>query len=352
MPADPSSPASRSASLGTQAQLARRRDEIQRRQADGIRQVDKLVREQREVTGGLQEDLGELRRQGGVLDEIEARSQEQGLLAALTRQLTRRRSMLERRSVTEGLFAQYELVSRKLRRAAAFSDELRLCAADLQQQVDQLHAELGLARQEQRRCGGEVQALEADLARAEAPAPVASPAGEGSASAEERARQVDQLSYQLRTRAVELEQHMARERLARQHLEPARQLRDTVLSLQEDMSRFVTAATATVNSAGRRIQALGMAADAPVVVRELQQGLEELDQAMQATQDYVQQSQDLLTRVLPELSRKLEAQGEVEGEVLSSSLEEISRERAKSLADQALRRSAEAEVDDALGRGR
>jgi len=171
-------------------------------------------------------------------------------------------------------------------------------------------------------------------------------------SAEERARQVDQLSYQLRTRAVELEQHMARERLARQHLEPARQLRDTVLSLQEDMSRFVTAATATVNSAGRRIQALGMAADAPVVVRELQQGLEELDQAMQATQDYVQQSQDLLTRVLPELSRKLEAQGEVEGEVLSSSLEEISRERAKSLADQALRRSAEAEVDDALGRGR
>ncbi len=324
----------------TQASLARRRDKIQERQAHSLQTVDRLVRQQREVTTGLQQDLATLHDRGQVLDELEARQQEGGLLAALTRQLTRRRTMLERRSVTEGLIAQYEKVSVGLRRATAFSDELRLCAVDLQAQVDQLHAELARAQQDRARCADKVHAFERQIQALER--------GEGDAldlSADERQRRLDRLEFDERSTSIDLELHMARARMARQHLDPARKLRDTVLSLQEDMGRFVLAATTTVNSAGRRIQALGMAADAPLVVSELQSSLDELRTAMEATQSYVEQSQSLLSEVLPELSRRLEAQGEVDGEVLSSSLAEMSRERARALADQALKEAADAEVD-------
>lgn len=337
----PPQPATYEGSRPSQAALARRRDEVQRRQADGLGTVDRLVRDQRAVSAELSDELSEMRRKGQVLDEIEARSQETGLLATLTRQLTRRRTMLERRSVTEGLIAQYEGVSRRLRKATAFSDELRLCAVDLQHQVDELHDDLARALRNERRCAERIHDLEAGMARLETPA-------DQGLGPEERARQLDRMTFELRTEAINLELFMAEARLSRHHLEPARHLRDTVLSLQEDMARFVTAATSTVNSAGRRIQALGMAADAPLVVSELQQSLDELSTAMEATADYVRQSQALLTDVLPALSRRLEAEAEVEHEALSSSLEQVSRQRARALAEEALREAAEAEVDGAL----
>lgn len=338
----PHSPSSALDLRASQAALARRREEVQARQVEGLATVDRLVRQQREVSTALQAELAQMRQGGEVLDEIEARSRETGLLAALSRQLSRRRTMLERRSVTEGLIARYQAASLQLRKATAFTDELRLCAVDLQHQVDELHQELATASRLEREGAERVRAQEAEVAALEA-----RPEGLG---AEERQRRLDRLTFALRNEAVDLELHMARARLCRQHIEPARQLRDTVLSLQEDMARFVTAATATLDSAGRRIQALGMAADAPVVVAELQQSLAELGQAMEATEDYVRQSQALLTEVLPALSRRLEAQGEVEGEALTGALELVSRERARALAEQALREAAEAEVDQALGR--
>lgn len=331
----------------TQAALAKRREEIQHRQAEGLKTVDRLVREQKAVSAELTGELARMQAQGTVLDEIEARQKDTSLLAALTRQLTRRRTMLEQRSVTEGLIAQYEQVSRHLRRATAFSDELRLCAVDLQHQVDELHEDLARSLRDEKRCAERIRELEQALAEIEGRT------GRGAElSAAEREQRLDRLTFELRSESITLELFMAEARMARQHLDPARQLRDTVLSLQEDMARFVVAATATVNSSGRRIQALGMAADAPVVVGELQQSLEELREVMEATEAYVEQSQDLLNRVLPELSRRLEAQGEVETEQLSSTLESMSRERSRALAEQALREAAEAEVDETLELGR
>lgn len=341
----PQQPAALQGTLQGQAALARRRDQVQQRQAEGLATVDRLVRQQREVSAALGSELAAMREKGQVLDELEARSRETGLLAALGRQLARRRTMLERRSVTEGLIAQYQAVSLQLRKATAFSDDLRLCAVDLQDQVDELHAELAAALAGEGKGAARLQAIEQAVRALEA--------GQGEAAGlpvDERNRRLDRLTFELRTETIDLELLMARARLCRQHVEPARQLRDTVLALQEDMARFVTAATAAVDSAGRRIQALGMAADAPLVVAELHQSLAELTQAMEATEDYVRQSQDLLTEVLPALSRRLEAQGEVEGEVLSSSLEQISRERARALAEQAMREAAEAEVQRALDR--
>lgn len=323
----------------TQALLARKRDELVARQADRLRQVDDMLRAQQAVSEALRDELGSLREKGEVLDELEARASEGGLLAALTRTLTRRRTMLERQSVTEGLIAQYETVNGRLRKATAFSDELRLCALDLQHQVDQLHQDLARSLRNEQRCAERIRDLEEKLAGLDETLGL-------SPEASERLR--DKLTFEERTEVVNLELFMAEARLARQHLEPARKLRDTMLSLHEDMARFVVAATSTVNAAGRRIQALGMAADAPVVVQELQQSLDELQSAMDATEAYVAQSQTLLTDVLPELARRLEQQQEVHDELGGDALDEYSRERARSLASQALQDAAEEEVDAAL----
>ena len=55
------------------------------------------------------------------------------------------RMILERRSVSEELLHRYEHVSRRLRQASAFSDELRLTALKMQEEVEALHEECAKA---------------------------------------------------------------------------------------------------------------------------------------------------------------------------------------------------------------
>ncbi|MDP7112419.1 MAG: hypothetical protein QGH45_10660 [Myxococcota bacterium] len=84
----------------------------------------------------------------------------------------RRRAILQRRSVAEGLLQRYETASQCLRRASAFSDELRLCALELQQQVDELHAELAKSEDNRLRAAEAVVSLDdAIAALEEAPPP-------------------------------------------------------------------------------------------------------------------------------------------------------------------------------------
>ena len=137
--------------------------------------------------------------------------------------------------------------------------------------------------------------------------------------------------------------------LCRQELEPARALRDTVLQLHEEMARYVMQATSSVNAAGRRIQALGVAADAPSVVAELNSSLQQLDAAMNATEHYLDQAQHLLTEVLPELSARVERDASERRLDIADDIDALSRERARALADRALREAADAEVEG-LGR--
>ena len=66
---------------------------------------------------------------------------------------------------------------------------------------------------------------------------------------------------------------------------------------------------------------------------------------MQATELYVEAAQDLVTRVLPDLSARLAAQQDVQGELDAEALKGLDRAQARALADRALRDAAEAEVD-------
>src|SRR5690606_8504389 len=127
----------------THAVLQRRQREVADRHRRAMGQVSDLLESQKQIGGELSRGLTVLRTQRTELDRIEQQQTDSSLLASLVRPFTARRSALARRSIAEGLLRQYEQVSVRLREATAFSDELKLCALELQQEVDRLHRELG-----------------------------------------------------------------------------------------------------------------------------------------------------------------------------------------------------------------
>lgn len=318
----------------THALLQRRREEAEARRARAVGRVNGLLDAQRTIGRELSDGLSALEQHGSDLRQIERAEADTSLLASLVRPFTARRSVLARRSIAEGLLGQYEQVSQRLREATAFSDELKLTALELQQEVDRIHQELGRALHNQRVAATRVLELEAALA--ELPTLGLTPEAE--------ARRRDRFEFDLRTEGVALSLHKAAADQCRHHLDPARALRNTVLQLHEEMARYVLSATHTVNAAGRRIQGLGMLADAPIVVAELQESLDQLSHAMEATQRYVEQSQRLIGEVLPDLSATLSAKHETESVDLTVRLDQVDRDATRRAAEQALRDSAEDEI--------
>jgi len=322
-------------------QLLRREQQARERNAAHLERVTTLVAEQQELSTGLRQDLVSLQEAGTELEALSA-APSGGMLEALVRRFRRRQEILARRSIAEGLLQRYEVVTVRLRRASAFSDELRLCALELQQEVDGLHQGLARDRASARGAAERVLELEREVERLEEDAGRADSGG---------ARALDGARFDLRGAALSLELFEAAATSGSQQLPPARELRDTVQSLHEEMAQFVLAANATTNAAGRRIQALGMAADAPLVVTELQASLAELGEAMEHTEHYVEEARRLMDHVLPDLSARLQAERETQAVARRLAEPEpvaLSRAEARAMAERALREDAMAEVESWL----
>ncbi|MFT5681129.1 MAG: hypothetical protein ACI8RZ_002035 [Myxococcota bacterium] len=324
----------------SQASLLERRETLRERHHVTLSTVNELVASQQQISQELGGDLAAMQSGGARLDEIQSKESQQGMLASLVRTFNRRRMILERRSVSEELLQRYEHVSRRLRQASAFSDELRLTALKLHEEVEELHDECGRALRNEQLGARRVMELESELRVLEG--------GESELSNMDRERLMDRLQFVERTESLSVELFHAQALLLRHEVAPARALRDTVMGMYEEMSQFVLAATTRVNASGRKIQALGIAADAPTVINELNESLAELDVAMEATEIYVAQAQELLTRVLPEISRQLKDSTTAHAIELTGDLSNMSRERAANMADKALREAAESEVEDWL----
>lgn len=300
--------------------------ELRRRSID---QVGTLAKQQKTMGEDLTDELARLRAESETLRALDEADGQGGLLALLSRRLTRRSRMLERRSHTLALVQLYEEVGVDLRRAAQFSDELQLCALSLNSEVEGLTQELERARDNGERARQRVAALEAVLTEL----------GDADSAL------ADQLRFECRRerqavlmceRAVELNSTA---------LPEARQLRDQVQGLQENMAEFVTVAASQIDASGRRIQALGAAADAPMVVAELRESLDHLDAAMELTSDTVLAASRLLDRTLPDLHAKLGAEAEIDR--LTEGLDD---DAANKRRDAELRKAAEDEVASLSGK--
>lgn len=319
----------------SQEKLVARRDNLKRKHRESVKRVEELSREQEQLSAELGAELGGISAQAEVLDTLQQAEPDSGLVALLTRAFARRRVILQRRSVAEDLLRRYEATSQSLRRAAAFTDELQRCALEIQQQVDALHREAVDAVQNRTLAAQAVLALEDSIAELE----------DGTSGDPEKERKLDALRFRQRSETLALELFAASDKLARAELPAARSLRDTVQDLHQEMARFVLGAESAVNATGRQIQALGMAADAHLVVHELKASMADLDEAMAATQRYVAQAQHLLAHVLPDLNAQIETRAAVDGLLLVDDLDAISREKSRDLADRALRDAALAEVE-------
>jgi len=316
------------------AETLAREKQILRRHRDAVQRIDRFAVQQRQVGDELDRELATLLEQSATLDALEERQRETGFLAALTRRFTARADLLARRSVAERLLRHFEVVNGKLAQAAHVVDELRLTSLELQQDVDGLHAELAEATDEEVRLAARIAEIEDELdVITEDPT---------------AARRIDQLMFEERTAATDVALWHARARIAREGLEPARTLRDDVLDLHGEMARFVTAARGAVGEAGRRIAAMGAAADAAVVVDELRASLDELQSAIGATEQYVASTRHLQEQVLPEITAQLEAHYATQGQALPRA-GAADRAEARRRADQALLDAAEAELAALLG---
>jgi hypothetical protein len=324
----------------TESTLQRRQAELQERQSSAINRVGTLLATQRRVGAELGAGLRMLDQHRVTLERMERQASEASLLSSIVRPFTARRSALARRSIAEGLLQQYERVSVRLREATAFSDELSLSTLELQDEVDRLHHDLQHAERAKRATAERIVRGERELEGIE---------GDTASDPDDLAARRDRVTFDLRTDSVTLDLLRATAQLCRHHLPAARSLRDTVLKLHEEMAHYVVSATHAVNAAGRRIQGLGMLADAPIVVAELQEGLHELDLAMRATADYVARSQVLLAEVLPSLTARLESDAESGALLLSEGLGHTDRDRSRREAERVLREAAEAEIDALLG---
>jgi len=319
----------------SQELIVRRNQAIGRTHKQRLDDVDRLARSQQELGEALSTDIERLQDQGQAVEALDDTSS-QSLLDAIVRRFTRRRQLLERRSATQELVSRYETVSTRLRRASAFTDELRLTALELQAEVQELHADIDRANHDARLAARRVLELEQAIDQAV------------DLEGVERDRVLDTLRFELRQEGQNLQLFKALAEMCQRHVEPARALRDTVQRLHEEMQSFVLAATGTVDAAGRRIQALGAAADAPVVVEELRRSLDELQDAMRATETYLSHTRKLIAHTLPELSARISADTEAEHVALAADVQELDRARAHAAAERELRLAALDEVNAAL----
>lgn|GEM_PF-1422378 len=310
------------------------RTELDSRHEHTIERVGALVREQRSLTTAIADDISALRKDGDTLQQLEKVEQEEtGILNSLARRLGRRGRMLERRTVAVRLQEQYTHVHTTLRKASAFADELRLCAAELAQEVDRLHADVEESLAASVDAEARVAEIEAELAELVA------------ANNPSDLRHIDRLTFERSDLQTAASLHEAKARLCSQEVEPARKLRETVHALHQEMAHYVLNASSSIEGSGRRIQALGLAADAPVVISELQAGLDQLDLAMTATEAYLDQAHDMLTRVLPELSEHIRVQGDRAALDLETGLAAIRDAKSAHATDTDLRAAALAEVE-------
>lgn len=322
-----------------QEELLEAHKQIQTRHDRALGQVDEMFRTQNALGKGIRSDLAGLKKHSESLDELErAAEQEQGLLASLVSRFVQRRTVLNRRSETQALLQKHASVSARLRKASAFTDTLRVESLELQEEVQGLHQEIRKAKTNASRSAQRILDLEAALQHAES----------DTGDADARLEAMDTLRFEIRQETQNLDLFEAMEEMCKQHLRPARKLRDTVTKLQEEMSLFVVHATGTVDSAGRRIQALGAAADAPLVIQELQESMDDLTEAMKVTEEYVAQTQELLGKVLPELTAQVKAESETRNFILESQLDDMNRERATSRAKRTLQAEAEKEIEQFL----
>ena len=313
---DPTEPPTPPTYVGEELSLERLEEWITGERALQTRRVGELetIREQNEqLHVALTEELEKLR----TLSE-EHRPEPDGLFTRLLARLRPGAAKFRTTHSVESLLRQqYELSVRRLREAADHADRLEAAEADLHDEVDRLNQRIVDSVDNRGRAAGYLGELRQMLTGL---TPLADASALDVARAEAMTDRVKRLLLHHGTRHRLFS--TADERLGRLR-DNGRTLAGTIAALRADIATYVEIAGEKLDMTAGQVQALGAAADASVVVLELEASLSSLSESMNDaarfvadTQVYVRENIDVMVEEMrvydDETAALLEANAEME----------------------------------------
>jgi hypothetical protein len=257
---------------------------------------------------------------------------------------------LGRQSIEELLRNQYEMSAVRLKEAAEFADRLEVAKSDLYDEVDRLNRRIVESARNEELAAGYVTELRDARDDVDGRLLLADPS---SAQQRELQQQMDRIRRLLAEHTTRLKLYSTAEERIAKLKENTWQLAETIGQLQADITRYVTAASEKLDLVAGQIQAIGTAADAAVVMIELQQSLEVLTASVNQTTRFVAETQAYFRGNVDKMVDELKLYDEETERVLADNLivneafDEIQISDALSVAMAKKLDSLDAQVDAA-----
>ncbi|MCA9547530.1 MAG: hypothetical protein KC613_24165 [Myxococcales bacterium] len=282
-------PVFRGAGPSVQAYDALLRDE-RARQADQVATLDKLRQRNVAIQGALADEMAALK---GLSNQVRGgeQAEEAGFFGWLKRTFgVGEPAQASAPSVEALLRQQYEVSQARLAEAAAFADRLAAAESDLFDEVDRLNGKLVEAADNQALAAAHLLAVEGH--RDALKARLREPAVQGDPTARRRLEaELDRCRRAQAESATALKLYdTAGERLERLKANTVR-LAETVAHLRSDIGRYVHAAGERLDLVAGQIDAVGVAADATVVMLELEKALEGMSSTLNEATRFVSKTQ-------------------------------------------------------------
>lgn len=225
--------------------------------------------------------------------------------------------ILTHRSVEEILREQYELSARRAKEAAEFVDRLEAAKVGLWDEIDRLNRKIVESAQNEELAVERIRALEALKVRLEVEL-----AALDISSADGRQAQalLDRTHRQLSQHATKLKLYATAENRLAKLQKNTRQLSETIGHLQSDIVVYVTAATEKLDLISGQIQAIGVAADASVVMFELQHSLKAMTESINHATRFVSETQVYFRENVDAMLEEMELYDDETHQILAGNL--------------------------------
>src|SRR5690554_76928 len=265
--------------------------------------------------------------------------------------------ILTHRSIEEILRNQYELSARRAKEAAEFVDRLEAAKAGLWDEIDRLNQKIVESAQNEELAAkrlGELDRLKSVLE--------VERTGLDPASAQARQLQalIDQTHRQLAEHTTKLKLYSTAEDRLERLQQNTRQLAKTIGHLQADIVVYVTAANEKLDLIAGQIQAIGVAADASVVMFELQSSLKAMTESVNHATRFVSETQVYFRENVDSMLEEMELYDDETEQILTGNLAlnegydqlDIAGAMSVALADRIERAASEAGVGNSDRRER
>lgn len=228
-------------------------------------------------------------------------------------------SLLTRRSIEDLLKQQYEISAKRVKEAADYSDRLKAAEQDLFGEIDRLNRKIIESAENEAVAADAVLELRDNLAAKRQA--LETTAGTQDAAYRKLQAEVDEVKQALSEHSALLELYSsAEDRLARLKTNTSR-LQKIMTNLHTEIRKYVLLASENLDDVLARIQAIGTAADATVVLLNMKQALDEMTASMNRIAAFVSETQIFLRKNLDSLISDLEGYDVETQKIMQANLE-------------------------------